>query len=496
MEKEKYLYGAAIQGIQGFIFKTDELKDIVGASELVESICTEEFNEFGSDSNQTIVKAAGNIKYVFSSKHDCEKAVLEFPKKVMEVAPGISVSQAVVGFNTDDEFADAVTKLEEKLKAQRNKQQSTIHGFMSMRRSRHTGNPVVKKVKEEYLDAGTFAKRETSFNRSENPTMELSKMCFGINEIKNEQIAYNIEDITSKNDWIAIIHADGNGLGQVVQKVGNDKDKFREFSTNLNTATKEAAVNAYNSISDRFDPTKKIPIRPIVLGGDDFTVICSADFAVEYTQKFLEEFEKTTEKLLGELLIENNVFQNNAPYLTACAGIAFIKSSYPFHYGYGLAEELCKEAKTEARKGKNQSELTPSCLMFHKVQDSFVENFKYIEIRELTAINGASFKYGPYYLKAENSNATVVKLIENVKLLDCKEGSSVKSHLREWLSDMLYDTEMAQQKLERLKSNIKSKQKLLGLVNKATETAKIAAYDILSLHSIMYNQTKEDKYND
>ena len=31
-------------------------------------------------------------------------------------------------------------------------------------------------------------------------------------------IAYDIEDITDKNDWIAIIHADGNGLGQVVQK--------------------------------------------------------------------------------------------------------------------------------------------------------------------------------------------------------------------------------------------------------------------------------------
>jgi hypothetical protein len=28
---KKYLYAAAIQGIQGFIMQTDELKDIVGA---------------------------------------------------------------------------------------------------------------------------------------------------------------------------------------------------------------------------------------------------------------------------------------------------------------------------------------------------------------------------------------------------------------------------------------------------------------------------------
>ena len=39
----KYLYGAAVQGIQDFIFKTNKLKEIVGASELVEQVCTSQF---------------------------------------------------------------------------------------------------------------------------------------------------------------------------------------------------------------------------------------------------------------------------------------------------------------------------------------------------------------------------------------------------------------------------------------------------------------------
>ncbi len=41
----KYLYGASVQGIQGFIFQTDKLKEIAGASELVEQICTRLFAE-------------------------------------------------------------------------------------------------------------------------------------------------------------------------------------------------------------------------------------------------------------------------------------------------------------------------------------------------------------------------------------------------------------------------------------------------------------------
>ena len=40
-----YLYGASVQGIQDFIFQTNELKDIVGASELVAEICTRLFRD-------------------------------------------------------------------------------------------------------------------------------------------------------------------------------------------------------------------------------------------------------------------------------------------------------------------------------------------------------------------------------------------------------------------------------------------------------------------
>ena len=97
----KYLYGAAVQGIQDFIFKTNELKHIVGASELVEQICTKAFEEFAEKaekekSGESVVRAAGNIKFIFEKEEDCRKAVLMFPKKVMTLAPGITVSQAVV----------------------------------------------------------------------------------------------------------------------------------------------------------------------------------------------------------------------------------------------------------------------------------------------------------------------------------------------------------------------------------------------------------------
>lgn len=488
-----YLYGASIQGIQSFILQTDKLKDIVGASELVEKICTDFFYDFkepGNENNGTIIEAAGNIKYLFSDYEKCKYAVLEFPKKVMEAAPGITVSQAVIAYDDAKNFEDAINKLELRLKSQRNKQYTSTHALMSMRRSRQTALPVTKVYKDDYIDESTAAKRETANDEMKHPVINLSKKCFGKEKLKAENIAFNIEDITDRNDWVAIIHADGNGLGLIVQKVGKHKEDFKKFSDSLGKATEEAAQNAYNKISNRFEDKERIPIRPVVLGGDDFTVICRADFAIEYTQHFLKEFEVATEKYLGDLLKEYKVFKNNETKLTACAGIAYIKSSYPFHYGYRLSDELCTHAKKNSRKDRDKDEVIPSSLMFHKVQDSFAESYEDIIARELTTIDEISFKYGPYYLSSNDNKPLIDELLDNVQKFEGKDGSAVKTHLRQWLSDMTYNKEMADQRLKRLKSNIKSNKILISFVDKITSGDKIATYDLLSLHSIFYNVTK------
>ena len=102
----KYLYGAAVQGIQNFIFQTNQLSDIVGASELVENICTTLFrelvHEFGDEYDKnSIVHAAGNIKHIFTDEKKCQDIVRDFPRKVVEYAPGITISQAASTFLYD-----------------------------------------------------------------------------------------------------------------------------------------------------------------------------------------------------------------------------------------------------------------------------------------------------------------------------------------------------------------------------------------------------------
>jgi len=534
MSSTKYLYGAAVQGIQNFIFQTNKLKEIVGASELVEEICTSKFakllgkkgyypdltKQLEEDKN-CILHAAGNIKYIFDSKEDCEKIVLEFPKSIYEFAPGITVSQAVVKLVNND-FEHAVNKLENRLRLQRNiPMRSATLGMMGIETSRQTGLPVVYRESENsHLDAGTFAKLQYVWETKDgkriakrHTTRNLCQKAF-YDDIKDEQIAFDIEEITQNNDWIAVIHADGNGLGQVVQKVGKDQNLFKEFSEKLDKATTLSAREAFEAVKVLFNNSKKksdfIPIRPIVLGGDDLTVICRADLALNYVTTFISRFEENTRNLLKDnqgVSLLKNVFENESDKrLTACAGIAYIKSSFPFYYGYNLAETLCSLAKKDA-KGKQEikdgKELPKSCLMFHKVQDSFTKDWDDITKRELTPQNNISFEFGPYYIKEKKSEDKwlISELTEKAKQLEeSKEGNAVKSHLRRWMSLLHDNPEMAEQKLLRLKSmttmrtyveNVTKGEKR-KVKNQGTEVEKIfyPVYDILTIHTINTQNTR------
>lgn len=490
MEKTYYLYGAAVQGIQGFIFQTNELKDIVGASELVEEICTDFFNEFacGKDS---VLRAAGNIKHIFERKEDCEKAVCYFPAKVMVNAPGITISQAVVEFDGTD-FEKAVNELEKRLRIQRNRPApSVITGYMGMSRSRKTGLPAIGSENGEYVDAATQKKKDLVAEAH----YSLCQKSFGIKNL-DRRIAYDINDIAKDNSWIAIVHADGNGLGNIVRSIGKQSDVLKDFSKKLDEATCFSAQKAFSEIRSHC-MEGPVPLRPIVLGGDDMTVIIRGCLAMDYTRAYLAAFEEKTRELFQEMsgsypCLDSEQRSILERGLTACAGIAYIKSSYPFYYGYDLAESLCSAAKKDAKSF--DAELAPSCVMFHKVQDSFVLSFEEIKKRELTTKDGHSFVAGPYYLdnrKVSENRWTIDRLTANMKMLDGKEGNAVKTGLRQWMT-VLHDNgeEAARQKKNRMLSQVEDDGLECLIENVISDKEKRhAVYDVLSLYSI-FQETK------
>jgi len=92
--------------------------------------------------------------------------------------------------------------------------------------------------------------------------------------------------------------------------------------------------------SIRFDDNYKnrlfLPIRPIVFGGDDTTFVCDGRLGLSLTVEYLKAFEI--------------VAQEYGLNLSACAGVAMVKSHYPFARAYQLSEDLSDEAKSFRRE--------------------------------------------------------------------------------------------------------------------------------------------------
>jgi len=494
----EYLYGASVQRIQEFIFQTNKLKEIVGASQLVDNICTSEFQKFCKSNsivfndNNIIVSAAGNIKYLLNET-DCKKIVRSFPMHISSYAPGITISQAVVKVN-GKLTEDIINKLEDKLKAQRNKADMPVDiGFMGLGKARRTGG-VAYAVDDDnkQIDRGTLKKRKLFKEQPVNLFKKFKK------DIKVGNAAFEMKHITgqSDNSWLAIIHADGNALGkkiQVLSKKTNGSDKVKEafalFSKELELATQESAQQAFEGIIGKEwqkkikDSDSRYPIRPVILGGDDLTVIIRADLAFDFVTKYLKAFESITKNRFKFMNTKYriDVFTKG---LTACAGIAYIKESYPFHYGVHLAESLTVEAKRFSKE--LDPENAPSSLSFYKVQASYIDDLKSMKERTHYAKkSGVSFDYGPYLIsKSLNGFAHIDELNEKLEYLKTIEKSDSKgiSKLRQWLSELHNDKAKADFMMKRMKSINKELFNKLKL-DLAINNNKTIIQDLIHLHT-------------
>jgi len=461
-----YLYGASIQGIQSFIFETSMLREIAGASELVEKLCSKEsiLEAVENDSNgiEWLLTAAGNIRICTDKADVVSEIVLKWPRIVSVKAPGITVSQAVVLYE-GPLTGKHIDELERKLRSQRNFAISTeFPGLMATERSRRTGRPAVSKDTSGGgdLDEGTIAKHEANRHASSSLMSKIIPEDFPQHARNSCKFPFDLSDISgsSESSWIAVIHADGNDLGRVIRQISTDVSNngkcsavaaIKGFSAAVDRATKTAARSAFRYVlgEDCFQHYDKYPIRPVVLGGDDITVICRADLALEFSKAFLSEFRQESTSALEEVGASHGISSLKTG-LSACAGIAFIKDHYPFHYGVKLANELCEQAK---RKSKSYGMITtPSSLMFHKVHSSFVEDYASISERELR-VEDVSFDIGPLFLEKETPEGAqgLTDFLSTVERLSTPKAPS--SGLRRWLTELYRGRDYADSLMIRLK---------------------------------------------
>lgn len=323
----KWLYRYEAKGIQGYILASEKLIEMAGASALVEQLGERAVERARAAGGTEVMVAAGSGTFLFDDDNALTRFADDWPWEVEEHAPGLLVLQAWTPF--DGDFPAALKRVLATLEARRNQPRVTLpDAGPFVARAARTGRPAVTRRDGVLCDAATLKKAEQSGGAFHGRMR-------GIFGVDGARFA------TDLNAWgegyLAVIHVDGNGVGKkIIADVSTrDAERQRSFSKGLSEATEHAARTAFDAIRAGLPARGDLPFRPLVVGGDDLTVIARGEDALAFTSAYLDAFEHETKT------------RPDVGALTAAAGICFVRLGHPFHAAHAIAEDLCKAAKRD-----------------------------------------------------------------------------------------------------------------------------------------------------
>lgn len=388
-----------VRSVQNYLFNANELKQNLGASALVEQAthewiirflqpnCNARWDEntyqLAFDSRkiekdnldaEVVFMGGGNAAILFAASQKSIEFTKKYTEHVMLHAPDLEVAVAHVNgidLSADGSLRNAWKQMHEiELPKQKEGRllPKPLLGMSVTAECAYTGLPAIGEVRKGSGNNRILLSAQ-SFMKQTDKTVQAAKARLGAQlNIEGFDYPSDFDDLGGEHGssrFIAVVHADGNGMGNRLKTWTEHDDnremirRMREFSEAVNRVGMKAmqAVRDYLAqgihlandkkrsyeISDRFDPGQfirlidnNLPIRPLVFGGDDITFVCDGRLGLALAAKFLQAFSN------------DNLPDGEKTY--ACAGVAIVHSHYPFARAYALAEELCQDAKRQARR--------------------------------------------------------------------------------------------------------------------------------------------------
>lgn len=436
-------------GIQPYIFGSNRLRENIGASYLV-SQATDNWTREALEKLKTDIKqevytfnpekhspdakprieddglaaeliyaGGGNTVLLFSDKQYALQFTQILSKRILEESPGINLVSVHKEFDWDHQSLYEVVQdlMKNDLDTKKRSRipsapllglgvtatcRSTQLVAVGMSDKFEDDEPyLISREIQKKLDAVRFANRQLR-ERLLNKSSENYEF-----PLRTDYMGRSIGD----SSYVAVIHADGNGMGKRFQKFGKDKCNrdyiidMRKLSHSVNqagiTALKNVMEILVKSIEVDKDGKRKVkgqfeikdnylPFRPLVYGGDDVTFVCDGRLGLELAAIYLKELEEQT-------------IADGKP-IKACAGICVVKTHYPFARAYQLSEDLCRQAKSFVKEeSKKFVKEDFSALDWHLAASGLIGSISEIRQREYQVQTG-SLTMRPISLKKERDS--------------------------------------------------------------------------------------------
>ncbi|HHY73705.1 MAG TPA: hypothetical protein GX497_10900 [Bacillus bacterium] len=403
-----------VTGIQKYIFQSSKLKENMGASTIVANItkqylyetieekCQHYHIDWEKDTNfkmlsnptleaEVIYSGGGKAVVAYQQIEVAKKVNQALSEKIL-LKTGVNLLICVIEKVEGIDFQKDLDQLYAKIHKKKNEYPPAkpMLGLsiteLCTRSQRPVSNIDTTESIKKYVPFELYSKQKAAYEFQK----EAKNNCLYFDCSKYE-MPLDLDDLGRRDgeSHIAIIHIDGNSLGKTLQKYLEQYKDYQEAVAFIRTfsafiaetyrevfkkMTRKLIHAIENQSLERLKLKQKsekimLPLRDIVLNGDDVTFVCDARIALSLTKKFLEEIQKYS-------------IPNSDEKLSACAGIAIVKPHFPFQQAYEIAEHCCSYAKAKAKA--IHSDTPKSWLDFHIVQGGISEELHQIRQKYYT----------------------------------------------------------------------------------------------------------------
>lgn len=405
MTQSYTLVAIDVSGIQPYIFSSNNLKHNLGASEFVHQATHGWVREFlpkphnmlpderledkpienGDVAAEVIYIGGGNALILFDSHEAAYTFAQKLSRKALLEAPGLKLTFVLKDFAWAESLGQIVKQtLQHDLyyKKQRGTLSAPLLGLGVTADCQFTGLPAIGYDDESRRISSEV---EAKSGKSADANQRLRAMADWQDYKPMDD--FNQLGSYGESSYLAVVHTDGNGMGKRFQAITEQDLPNREYirqvralSHTVQQAAEKALASTVQCLIDSINPDdqkiggivpvrdKFLPFRPIVFGGDDVTFVCDGRLGLTLAQHYIQAFESQP--------------LSDGACATARAGIAVVKTHYPFARAYQLAEELAKEAKKRIQCIKKDEGKRVSAIDWHFGVSGLVLDLKELRERE------------------------------------------------------------------------------------------------------------------